>query len=98
MKNVLLKIPRSLAFMLCVVGTSAHARAAQTAAELAPTPQMGFNNWNSTNCRAEFNEAMIRGIADKFIELGLKDAGYTYVNIDDCWAYWQRDKDGNLRA
>jgi len=29
--------------------------------------------------RAEFNEAMIRGIADKFVELGLRDAGYRYV-------------------
>ena len=60
-------------------------------------PQMGFNNWNSTHCRAEFDEAMIRGIADKFISLGLKDAGYRYVNIDDCWANWQRDKDGHLQ-
>ncbi|HEY4146618.1 glycoside hydrolase family 27 protein [Pinirhizobacter sp.] len=62
-----------------------------------PLPQMGFNNWNSTHCRDEFNEAMIRGIADKFISLGLKDAGYTYVNVDDCWANWQRDKDGALQ-
>lgn len=73
------------------------ARAAAPA-ELAPTPQMGFNNWNSTHCRAEFDEAMIRGIADKMVALGLKDAGYRFVNIDDCWAYWQRDKDGTLRA
>ncbi|NID14502.1 glycoside hydrolase family 27 protein [Luteibacter yeojuensis] len=58
---------------------------------------MGFNNWNSTHCRAEFDEAMIRGIADKFISLGLKDAGYRYVNIDDCWANWQRDKHGRLQ-
>jgi len=97
MKKALLKILHSSALALCAIAVSFHARAAQTAAELAPAPQMGFNNWNSTHCRAEFNEAMIRGVADKFIELGLKDAGYTYVNIDDCWAYWQRDKDGKLR-
>ena len=60
-------------------------------------PQMGFNNWNSTHCRDEFDEGMIRGIADKFISLGLKDAGYQYVNVDDCWANWQRDKDGHLQ-
>src|SRR5262245_56175779 len=88
---------------VCVTAACAYApaRAAADAADiasLAATPQMGFNNWNSTHCRAEFNEAMIRGIADKFIELGLKDAGYRYINIDDCWAYWQRDKDGNLKA
>ncbi|MEP7184338.1 MAG: glycoside hydrolase family 27 protein [Rhodanobacter sp.] len=71
-------------------------RAADTA--LAATPQMGFNNWNSTHCRAEFNENMIRGIADKFISLGLRDAGYRYVNIDDCWANWKRDRQGKLQA
>ena len=72
---------------------------ATVSAQAAPAlPQMGFNNWNSTHCRDEFDEAMIRGIADKFISLGLKDAGYRYVNIDDCWANWQRDKDGHLQA
>ncbi|MFE9405790.1 NPCBM/NEW2 domain-containing protein [Streptomyces sp. NPDC006530] len=63
---------------------------------LARTPQMGFNNWNSTHCRAEFNEAMVEGIADAFISRGLKDVGYTYVNIDDCWALPNRDASGNL--
>ena len=85
------------AMMLCVAVVCADAHAAMDVAALAPLPQMGFNNWNSTHCRAEFNEAMIRGIADKFIELGLKDAGYTYVNVDDCWADWQRDANGNLK-
>ena len=74
------------------------AGAAAAGAASAPLPQMGFNNWNSTHCRDEFDEAMIRGVADKFISLGLKDAGYTYVNVDDCWANWQRDKDGSLQA
>jgi hypothetical protein len=27
---------------------------------LSRTPVMGFNNWNSTHCRAEFNEEMPR--------------------------------------
>jgi len=63
---------------------------------LAPTPPMGFNNWNATQCRPEFNEAMIKGIADIFISSGLKEAGYQYVNIDDCWALPERGPDGNL--
>ena len=63
---------------------------------LAQTPPMGFNNWNSTHCRADFNEQMVRGIADLFISRGLKDAGYTYVNLDDCWAEPNRDASGNL--
>ncbi|MCX4539493.1 NPCBM/NEW2 domain-containing protein [Streptomyces sp. NBC_01565] len=57
---------------------------------------MGFNNWNSTHCRAEFNEAMVKGIADLFVAKGLKAAGYQYVNLDDCWALPQRDAAGNL--
>ncbi|MFF7882509.1 NPCBM/NEW2 domain-containing protein [Streptomyces sp. NPDC020794] len=63
---------------------------------LALTPPMGFNNWNSTHCRAEFNESMVEGIADLFVEKGLKDAGYQYVNLDDCWALPSRDADGKL--
>ncbi|MFH0518479.1 NPCBM/NEW2 domain-containing protein [Streptomyces sp. M41] len=64
--------------------------------DLAPTPPMGFNNWNSTHCRAEFNESMVKGVADVFVERGLKDAGYEYVNLDDCWALPQRDENGKL--
>ncbi|GAB2834060.1 hypothetical protein GCM10027091_75090 [Streptomyces daliensis] len=63
---------------------------------LARTPPMGFNNWNATHCRAEFNEEMVKGIADIFVEKGLKEAGYEYVNLDDCWALPQRDADGKL--
>ncbi len=63
---------------------------------LALTPPMGFNNWNSTHCRPEFNEEMVRGIADLFVESGLKDAGYEYVNLDDCWALPERDENGKL--
>ncbi len=63
---------------------------------LALTPPMGFNNWNTTACKADFNEAMVKGIADIFVARGLKDAGYQYVNIDDCWAEPQRNAQGNL--
>ncbi|MGW6268369.1 NPCBM/NEW2 domain-containing protein [Streptomyces sp. NPDC055060] len=64
--------------------------------DLALTPPMGFNNWNSTHCRAEFDEAMVKGIADLFVEKGLKEAGYQYVNLDDCWALPKRDANGKL--
>ncbi|MBX7550895.1 NPCBM/NEW2 domain-containing protein [Streptomyces sp. tea 10] len=63
---------------------------------LALTPPMGFNNWNSTHCRADFNETMVKGIADLFVAKGLKDAGYRYVNLDDCWALPNRDANGKL--
>ncbi|GHF57539.1 NPCBM/NEW2 domain-containing protein [Streptomyces thermodiastaticus] len=63
---------------------------------LALTPPMGFNNWNATHCGPEFDEAMVEGIADLFVTSGLKDAGYEYVNLDDCWALPSRDADGKL--
>ncbi|MEU5974510.1 NPCBM/NEW2 domain-containing protein [Streptomyces sp. NPDC047315] len=56
---------------------------------LALTPPMGFNNWNSTGCAID--EKMIRDIANLFVSTGLKDAGYEYVNVDDCWAAKERD-------
>ncbi|MEU8827735.1 NPCBM/NEW2 domain-containing protein [Streptomyces sp. NPDC048636] len=57
---------------------------------------MGFNNWNSTQCGAEFNEDMVKGMADLFVSKGLKEAGYEYVNLDDCWARPERDTEGKL--
>ncbi|MFD4231183.1 NPCBM/NEW2 domain-containing protein [Streptomyces sp. NPDC058545] len=77
---------------------TATAAAPQSGNGLALTPPMGFNNWNSTHCRAEFDESMVKGIADIFVEKGLKDAGYQYVNLDDCWAKPQRNADGKLEA
>ncbi|WP_455709448.1 NPCBM/NEW2 domain-containing protein [Kitasatospora purpeofusca] len=70
--------------------------AAPVGGTLAPTPPMGFNNWNSTQCGAGFDEAMVKSIADLFVSEGLRDAGYRYVNLDDCWALPQRDAAGNL--
>ena len=63
-----------------VLGASAHA---QKFSGLADTPQMGWNSWNSFAC--DINEQLIRDTADAMVRLGLKDAGYQYVNIDDCW-------------
>ncbi len=63
---------------------------------LALTPPMGFNNWNTTHCRAEFNEQMVKDTADLFVSAGLADAGYQFVNIDDCWALPDRGPDDEL--
>ncbi|KOV57356.1 alpha-galactosidase [Streptomyces sp. MMG1121] len=90
--------------LLCTAGLAAPAVAAPGQAPTAPaladglalTPPMGFNNWNSTHCGADFNETMVKGIADLFVAKGLKDAGYQYVNLDDCWALPNRDANGKL--
>lgn len=34
--------------------------------------------------------------ANAFVSLGLKDVGYTYVNIDDCWSTKNRNGSGHL--
>ncbi|WP_347160071.1 glycoside hydrolase family 27 protein [Pontibacter chitinilyticus] len=50
---------------------------------LALTPPMGWNSWNKFACNVD--EQMIRQIADAMVATGMKDAGYEYINIDDCW-------------
>ena len=43
-----------------------------------------------------FNEELIKTVADYFVVNGLKDAGYEYIVIDDCWSEKQRDENGRL--
>jgi alpha-galactosidase len=56
---------------------------AQKFTELAQTPPMGWNTWNKFRC--EINEQLIRASADAMVATGMQDAGYEYINIDDCW-------------
>lgn len=58
------------------------------------TPPMGWNSWNTYG--ADISDALIRNAADILVETGLKDAGYDYVVIDDCWSLKERGKDGRL--
>lgn len=51
--------------------------------QLALTPPMGWNSWNKFACNV--SEDMIKEMADAMIASGMKEAGYTYINIDDCW-------------
>jgi alpha-galactosidase len=60
---------------------------------LALTPPMGFNSWNPFG--QNVSEVLIRETADAFVSTGLKDAGYTYIVIDDYW-HGGRDSNGNL--
>ena len=68
---------------------------AQTRESLSLTPQMGWSSWN--NFQGNINEDIIKSIADAMVASGLKDAGYTYINIDDCW-HGKRDADGFIQA
>jgi alpha-galactosidase len=62
---------------------------------LASTPPMGWNSWNKFGCNV--SEEMIRQMADAMVSSGMKDAGYQYVVIDDCWQV-ERDASGNIVA
>ena len=64
-------------------------------ANLAPTPPMGWNSWNKFGCKID--EKLMRETADAMVSSGMRDAGYRYLNIDDCWMAKQRDANGDLR-
>ena len=57
---------------------------------LALTPPMGWNSWNKFAC--DNNEQTVRATADAMVASGMRDAGYQYVVIDDCW---QSSRDAN---
>ncbi|WP_116092099.1 glycoside hydrolase family 27 protein [Sphingomonas crusticola] len=63
----------------------------RTANGLAQTPPMGWNSWNKFACNV--TEKTIRATADAIASNGMKEAGYQYVVIDDCW-HGARDADG----
>ncbi len=69
---------------------------AQKFDNLALTPQMGWNSWNTFG--TDINEQMIMEIADAVVSTGLKDAGYEYIVLDDGWMAMERDAKGNLVA
>ncbi len=54
---------------------------------------MGWNSWNKFAC--DVSDTLVRGMADAVVSSGMKDAGYEYVVIDDCWQV-SRDENGNI--
>jgi alpha-galactosidase len=62
---------------------------------LARTPPMGWNSWNKFACNV--SEDLVKVAADAIVRTGMKDAGYEYVVIDDCWQV-SRDAEGNIIA
>jgi alpha-galactosidase len=64
--------------------------------QLAPTPPMGFNTWNTF--QTKINEDMLREMVDVYVSSGMREAGYRYFVLDDGWMAMERDKNGNLVA
>lgn len=86
---------RSFLFLvvICVISCSKVVAAND---ELALTPPMGWNSWNAFE--ADIDEQKIREIADVMVASGMRDAGYTYLVLDDGWMDKNRDSEGNLVA
>jgi alpha-galactosidase len=63
--------------------------------KLAATPPMGWNSWNRFGCNV--SEDLIKSMTDAMVSSGMKEAGYQYVVIDDCWQV-SRDSRGNILA
>jgi alpha-galactosidase len=81
----------------CVAPAAAHETLKLEAPKpaLAPTPPMGWNSWNKFGCNID--ESLVRKQADAMVASGMRDAGYRYIVIDDCWQK-SRDADGNIVA
>ena len=61
---------------------------------LALTPPMGYNTWNVIE--RDVSEIVLREMADAMVDLGLRDVGYQYINVDDLWEASNRDADGSI--
>jgi alpha-galactosidase len=62
--------------------------------ELALTPHLGWNSWYVWENHV--TDKIMRDAATAMVKSGMKDHGYMYVNIDDCWAVKPGDKDPML--
>src|SRR5260370_1555730 len=82
---------RLVAGLFVVLSMNISARAQSS---LASTPPMGWNSWNHFACKV--TAADVRGAADAIAKNGMKEAGYIYVNVDDCWQ-GTRDEEGHIR-
>ena len=63
--------------------------------ELARIPPMGWDGWNRFGCTT--TETLIEEMADALVSSGMRDTGYEYIIIDDCWQLG-RDPDGIILA
>jgi len=83
-----------LSTTLLFIGITTFA-SAQKFSHLGQTPQMGWNSWNTFAC--DVSEELIKTMADAMVDSGMKNAGYVYINIDDCW-HGKRDEQGFIQA
>jgi alpha-galactosidase len=90
-----LRVITAMLFILFQAFINSHELFAQSFDDLALIPPMGWNSWNYFACNV--SESMIRAQADAMVATGMKDAGYQYIVIDDCWQTG-RDENGTIIA
>ncbi|XP_058836915.1 alpha-N-acetylgalactosaminidase [Topomyia yanbarensis] len=73
---------------------------------LARKPPMGWMSWERFRCITDckkypdecISEQLFMRMADLMVSEGYLEAGYDYVNIDDCWLSMDRDASGRQIA
>eukprot|EP01079_Euglenida_sp_SAG-EU17-18_P003845 gene3845-4230_t len=81
--------------MIMIVRTLITALAAGFTVAKTPLPPMGYSEYYIHG--GIFNDTILRKDADAIVSLGLRDLGYTYLNIDEGWAVG-RNADGSLQV
>ena len=87
-----LSIEKVLAFMVCTIAFTSNLNAQIRSID---PPIMGWSSWNTY--RVNINEDLIKKQADAMVSQGLKEVGYSFVNVDDGF-FGYRDEKGVLHA
>ena len=77
-----------------LLGTAARPFKIVCGDQLALTPHMGWNSWYVWENHV--TDQIMRNAADAMVSSGLIEHGYSYVNIDDCWAVKPKATDPTL--
>ena len=68
-------------------------------------PMRGWMTWERYTCETDcqkfpetcISEHLVKTMADAMVAEGLVSAGYTYIQVDDCWQASKRDKNGAIQ-
>ena len=94
LRRLVVRVALALTFILTGADLAVpHAAASENG--LARTPPLGWSTWYAFDCEG-YTDATIVDMVDRLTGAGLRDAGYRYVNLDDCWQALDRAADGQI--
>lgn len=82
-------------FLMSAFGSGMLLTTANAQTNYVEPPIMGWSSWNTY--RVNINEELIKKQADAMVSQGLKDVGYSFINIDDGF-FGYRDEKGVLHT